>query len=58
MLSERVIKMQKDRCIHFIDYTNVFDKARHSDYLVIENINLREKNRVIGDLYWELIACT
>lgn len=44
MLSERVIKMQEDLCIHFIDYTNVFDKARHSDYLgILENINLREK---------------
>lgn len=53
ILSERAIKMKKDLYIYFTDYTMVFVKVRHEDFLkLLENVELDGKDIcIIRNLY-------
>lgn len=53
ILSERAIKMKKDLYISCTDYTIVFVKVRHEDFLkLLENVELDGKDIcIIRNLY-------
>ena len=54
VLAERVIEVQKDLYICFVDYEKAFDKVRHQDLLeMLQEIGLDGKDlRLIKNLYW------
>ena len=58
MLSERVIEMQKDLYLCFIDYPNAFDKVKHEQLInMLDSLDIHGKDlRVVRNIYWEPTA--
>lgn len=59
MLPERVLEVQKDLYICYIDYTKAFDKVKYEQLFdILENLDLDGKDlKVMRNLYWEQSAC-
>ena len=55
---ERILEVQKDVCLCFIDYTKAFDRVQHDEIITqlpllkIDRIDLRE----MKNMYWEQTA--
>ena len=55
---ERMIEMQQEVYMCFIDFEKAFDRVKHADLIeILQNINLDGKDiRLITNLYWKQIA--
>ena len=58
MISERVIEMQKNLYLCFIDYAKAFDKVKHEQLInMLDFLDIDDKDlRVVRNLYWEQTA--
>ena len=55
---ERVLKVNKDLYLCFLDYTKAFDKVKHEEIInILENLDMDGKDlRIIKNLYWKQTA--
>ena len=55
---ERMIEIQQEVYMRFIDFEKAFDRVKHADLIeILQNINLDGKDiRLITNLYWKQIA--
>ncbi|GFR68844.1 retrovirus-related Pol polyprotein LINE-1 [Elysia marginata] len=57
MLMERVVEVQYDVYLCFIDYSKAFDKVKHSEWFgILDQLNIDGKDlRILWNLYWKQV---